>query len=62
MKNKKIKVLSQEEQAKIVGVSRQTISLIESGGYNPTLNLCLSICRALEKTLNDLFWEDQYEK
>ncbi len=68
MKNKKMKIariekdLSQEELAKIVGVSRQTISLIESGGYNPTLNLCLSICRALEKTLNDLFWEDQYEK
>ncbi|WP_366924489.1 helix-turn-helix transcriptional regulator [Metallumcola ferriviriculae] len=64
MKNIKMKMarvekdLSQEELAKIVGVSRQTIGLIESGKYNPTLNLCISICKALSKTLNDLFWED----
>ncbi len=50
--------LSQEQLAKAVGVTRQTIGLIETGNYNPTLNLCLSICRVLNKTLNDLFWED----
>jgi Predicted transcriptional regulators len=49
--------LSQEQLAEIVGVTRQTIGLIESGNYNPTLNLCISICKALNKTLNDLFWE-----
>ncbi|MDU5263102.1 MAG: helix-turn-helix domain-containing protein, partial [Clostridium celatum] len=36
---------------------RQTIGLIESGDYNPTLNLCIAICKTLNKTLNDLFWE-----
>lgn len=63
MKNKKMKIariecdVSQEELANIIGVTRQTIGLIESGNYNPTLNLCLAICKALNKTLNDLFWE-----
>ena len=42
-----------------VGVTRQTIGLIEAGGYNPTLNLCVAICKALRVTLNDLFWEDE---
>jgi putative transcriptional regulator len=50
--------VSQEQLAEIVGVTRQTISLIESGNYNPTLKLCLQICKALNKTLNDLFWEE----
>ncbi len=50
--------LNQEELARLVGVTRQTISLIESGDYNPTLNLCKAICRALGRTLNDLFWEE----
>lgn len=50
--------LSQSELAKEVGVSRQTINMVESGEYNPTLALCLKICRALGCTLNDLFWED----
>lgn len=49
--------MSQEELAKKVGVTRQTIGLIESGDYNPTLKLCIAICKALGKTLNDLFWE-----
>jgi putative transcriptional regulator len=63
MKNKKIKIariecdLSQEQLAEKVGVTRQTIGLIESGNYNPTLKLCIEICKALNKTLNDLFWE-----
>lgn len=67
MKNKKLKLarverdLSQAQLAKLVGVTRQTIGLIEAGGYNPTLNLCLSLCRALGKTLDELFWEEQNE-
>ncbi len=50
--------LSQEELAKRCGVSRQTMSAIEKGDYNPTINLCISICRVLGKTLDDLFWDD----
>ncbi len=49
--------LSQEALAKIVSVSRQTIILIEQGDYNPSLQLCIKICKALNVTLNDLFWE-----
>lgn len=48
--------LTQEQLAKIVGVTRQTISLIERGNYNPTLKLCLEICHAVHKTLDELFW------
>ena len=51
--------MSQADLAIAVGVTRQTIGLIESGGYNPTLNLCIAICKALNVTLNDLFWEDE---
>lgn len=51
--------LSQAELAEAVGVTRQTIGLIESGGYNPTLGLCVAICKALNVTLNDLFWDDE---
>jgi len=51
--------MSQEELAKKVGVTRQTIGLIEAGDYNPTLKLCIAICKALDKTLNDLFWEGE---
>lgn len=64
MKNKRMKIarmecdMKQEALAKLVGVTRQTIGLIESGDYNPTLNLCIAICKALNKTLNDLFWEE----
>ena len=50
--------LSQIDLAEAVGVTRQTIGLIEAGGYNPTLNLCVAICKTLHVTLNDLFWED----
>lgn len=50
--------MSQEDLAKAVGVTRQTIGLIEAGNYNPSLNLCVAICKALNRTLNDLFWED----
>lgn len=51
--------LSQADLAEAVGVTRQTIGLIEAGGYNPTLNSCVAICKALRVTLNDLFWEDE---
>ena len=51
--------LSQADLAQAVGVTRQTIGLIEAGGYNPTLNLCVAICKVLRVTLNDLFWEDE---
>ncbi len=64
MKNLKLKAaraakdLSQEQLAQAVGATRQTIGMIEAGKYNPTLNLCIAICRALGVTLNDLFWEE----
>lgn len=48
--------LSQQQLADKVGVTRQTIGLIEAGDYNPTLNLCIAICETLGCTLNDLFW------
>ena len=51
--------MSQSDLAAAVGATRQTIGLIEAGGYNPTLNLCIAICKALDVTLNDLFWEDE---
>ena len=51
--------LSQEELAKKVNVTRQTISAVESGDYNPTINLCIEICKALGKTLDELFWNDE---
>ena len=51
------KDLSQQQLADLVGVSRQTINAIEKGDYNPTIQLSISICKALDKTLNDLFWE-----
>lgn len=63
MKNLKLKSarvaldLSQQQLAELVGVSRQTISAIEKGDYNPTINLCIAICKAVNKTLDELFWE-----
>ena len=53
------KDMSQKDVAAAVGVSRQTINAIEQGEYNPTIKLCRSICRALGKTLDELFWEDE---
>jgi len=53
---------SQETLAKIVGVSRQTILLIEQGQYNPSLALCIKICKALNTTLDELFWEDNHDR
>ena len=50
--------MSQQRLADTVGVSRQTINAIEKGDYNPTIKLCLAICKALGKTLDELFWEE----
>ena len=50
---------SQQALADLVGASRQTINAIEQGAYNPTINLCIAICRALDRTLDDLFWEGE---
>ncbi|WP_342440395.1 helix-turn-helix transcriptional regulator [Paenibacillus sp. FSL L8-0436] len=52
------KDLSQEQLAEAVGVTRQTIGLIEAGNYNPTIRLCIAICKELGTTLNDIFWEE----
>ena len=52
------KDLSQQQLADLVGVSRQTISSIEKGDYNPSIRLCIAICKVLDKTLDQLFWED----
>lgn len=56
------KSLTQKQLAELVGVSRQTINAIEKGEYNPTIRLCRSICRALGKTLDELFWEDEEDE
>ena len=49
---------SQQQLADLVGVSRQTINAIERGDYNPSVNLCRAICKALDRTLDELFWEE----
>ena len=67
MKNLRLKAarasldMSQQQLADAVGVSRQTINAIEKGDYNPTIKLCLAICRALGRTLDELFWPDDAE-
>ena len=67
MKNLKLKAaraakdLSQADLALLCGVSRQTINAIEKGDYNPTINLCIAICKVLGKTLDELFWEEENE-
>ena len=63
MKFRRIELnMSQTELAKIAGVTRQTIGLIESGEFNPSIKLCISICKALGVTLNDLFWEEESDE
>ena len=54
--------ISQLELAKDIGVSRQTINMIENNKYNPTLELCLNLARSLQTDLNGLFWEDDFKK
>ena len=69
MKNKVSKVklgrvqsdLTQAQLAEKAGVTRQTIGLIEAGKFNPSLRLCLAIAKALDKTLDDLFWIEEDE-
>lgn len=64
-KNKRMKIariekdLSQEQLAVKVEVTRQTISMIESGRFNPSLQLCIAICKVLDRTLDELFWEEE---
>ena len=64
MKNLRLKAaraakdLSQQQRADLIGVSRQTANAIAKGDYNPTIRLCLAICHALDKTLDELFWEE----
>ena len=64
MKNLRLKAaraamdMSQQALAEACGVSRQTINAIEKGDYNPTIRLCLAICRVLDRTLDELFWEE----
>lgn len=48
--------LTQSQLAEQVGVTRQTIGLIEAGKYNPTLKLCLMLARATRKSMDELFW------
>ncbi|MDR4986820.1 transcriptional regulator [Bacillus cereus] len=52
------KNLTQQELADIVKVTRQTIGLIELGKYNPSLKLCIDLAKTLNKTLDELFWEE----
>ena len=65
MKNLKLKAaragrdLRQQQLADAVGVSRQTVNAIEKGDYNPTIKLCIAICRALDCTLDELFWTEE---
>lgn len=53
------KDMSQEQLASAIGVSRQTINMIEMGNFNPSLALCVSICRVLNRTLDQLFWKEE---
>ena len=50
------KNLSQSDLAKMVGVSRNTISSIETGQFNPTAKLALILCIALDKKFEELFY------
>ena len=50
---------TQLELADLIGVTRQTIGLIEAERYNPTIALCLRLAQALEKSLTDLFWTEE---
>ena len=53
------KDMTQKALAEAVGSSRQTMNAIEQGDYNPTIKLCRAICRVLDKSLDELFWEDE---
>lgn len=51
------KGLSQLDLARAIGVARQTINMIENDKYNPTLELCINLAKALETDLHSLFWD-----
>ena len=65
MRNLKLKMarmekdISQAQLAERAGVTRQTVGMIEAGDYNPSLKLCIAICKELGKTLDELFWEEE---
>ena len=48
--------ISQLDLAKAIGVSRQAINMIENNKYNPSLDLCINLAKALQTDLNSLFW------
>jgi putative transcriptional regulator len=54
--------MTQKDLAEAVGVSRQTMNAIEKGDYNPTIKLCIAICRVLGKSLDELFWEKETDE
>ena len=54
--------MTQKDLADAVGVSRQTMNAIEKGDYNPTVKLCIKICKVLNKSLDELFWEDTLDE
>ena len=54
--------MSQSELAKKAGVTRQTIGLIEAGEFNPSIKLCIAICKARGVKLDDIFWEDEEDE
>lgn len=56
------KDMTQTRLAALVGISRQTMNAIEQGEYNPTIKLCRAICKVLDKTLDELFWEDDTDE
>lgn len=53
------KGLSQTELAERAGITVQTLCLIERSKYNPSLKVCTALCRALGRTLDDIFWESE---
>jgi putative transcriptional regulator len=54
---RKLSGLSQLALSKEIGVARQTVNLIENDKYNPSLDLCIKLAKALNTDLNTLFWE-----
>ncbi|AXI68081.1 helix-turn-helix transcriptional regulator [Streptococcus suis] len=50
--------ISQLDLAKAIGVSRQTINMIENNKYNPSLDLCINLAKTLQTDLNSLFWNE----
>ena len=50
--------MTQQDLAGAVGVARQTVNAIEKGDYNPSIRLCVAICKVLGRSLDELFWEE----